>query len=131
MPTAFPRPSGRTRTSCWTTSRGVTRGAFEHLVQRYEGELYSYLRRYLGDAQMAEDAFQTTFLQVHLKCDKYEPGRRVKPWLYTVATNQAIDTQRRNRRHKMVSLDRRSGGNGDDDVAALIELFRHGRARAG
>src|SRR4051812_4952482 len=44
------------------------RSAFEELVQRYHRELYSYLRRYLGDAAMAEDAFQTTFLRMHLKC---------------------------------------------------------------
>ena len=99
------------------------RRAFDQLVHRYEGELFSYLRRYLGDAHMAEDAFQTTFLQVHLKCDRFEPGRRVRPWLYTVATNQAIDSQRRNKRHRMVSLDRQPGGNGESDVAALIDLF--------
>ena len=46
---------------------GADRPAFSELVRRYERELYSYLRRYLGDASMAEDAFQTTFLQVHLK----------------------------------------------------------------
>ncbi len=40
------------------------RAAFEELVHRYERELYSYLRRYLGDAVTAEDAFQGTFLQV-------------------------------------------------------------------
>jgi RNA polymerase sigma-70 factor (ECF subfamily) len=81
--------------------------AFEELVHRYERELYSYLRRYLGDAAMAEDVFQSAFLQLHLKCDKYEPGRPVRPWLYTIATNQAIDAQRRTRRHRLVSLDRR------------------------
>ena len=101
---------------------------FEQLVQRYERELYNYLRHYLGDAQMAEDVFQTTFLQVHLKCDQFEPGRKVRPWLYTVATNQAIDAQRRNKRHQMVSLDRRFGGNGQDDVAALVELLDSGEA---
>ena len=101
---------------------------FEQLVQRYEHELYNYLRYYLGDAQMAEDVFQTTFLQVHLKCNQFEPGRKVRPWLYTVATNQAIDAQRRNRRHRMVSLDRRFGGNGQDDVAALVELLDSGEA---
>ncbi len=101
---------------------------FEQLVQRYERELYNYLRHYLGDAQMAEDVFQTTFLQVHLKCDKFEPGRKVRPWLYTVATNQAIDAQRRNRRHQMVSLDRRFGSGGQDDVAALVELLDSGEA---
>ncbi|MEA1951696.1 MAG: sigma-70 family RNA polymerase sigma factor [Planctomycetota bacterium] len=99
---------------------------FEQLVQRYERELYNYLRHYLGDAQMAEDVFQTTFLQVHLKCDKFEPGRKVRPWLYTVATNQAIDAQRRNRRHQMVSLDRRFGNGDQDEVAALIDLLDSG-----
>jgi RNA polymerase sigma-70 factor, ECF subfamily len=78
--------------------------AFEELVARHEGEMYSYLRHYLGDPESAEDAFQATFLQVHLKCRQFEPGRRVRPWLYTIATHQAIDLLRRNRRHKAVSL---------------------------
>ena len=100
------------------------RRAFDELVHRYERELYNYLRRYLGDAEMAEDAFQGTFLQVHLKCERFEPGRRVRPWLYTVATNQAIDAQRRDRRHRMVSLDRRFAGNGEDDSAgSLVDLL--------
>ena len=98
------------------------RRLFEELVRRYERELFSYLRRYLGNAEMAEDAFQQTFLQVHLKCDRYEPGRKVRPWLYTVATNQAIDSQRRNRRHRMVSLDRRMGHE-DTDAGALVDML--------
>ncbi|MCX7390247.1 MAG: RNA polymerase sigma factor [Planctomycetia bacterium] len=101
-------------------SRGDSQ-AFEGLVHRYETELYSYLRRYLGDAEMAEDVFQSTFLQIHLKKDQFEEGRRVRPWLYTIATNQAIDSQRRNRRHRMVSLDRRSGQDGE--IGALVDLL--------
>jgi len=100
------------------------REAFEELVQRYEKELFGYLRHYLGDAETAEDVFQQTFLQVHLKCEKFDPGRRVRPWLYTVATNQAIDFQRRNRRHRMVSLDRRLGGDQENDAGALVELLQ-------
>lgn len=95
---------------------------FSALVHRYERELYSYLRRYLGDAELAEDAFQATFLQVHLKGDQYEAGRAVRPWLYTIATNQAIDAQRRSRRHRMVSLDR-SGPKEGEDVGKLLDLL--------
>jgi len=95
--------------------------AFELLVHRYEQELFSYLRRYLGNAEMAEDVFQAAFLQVYLKKEGFEEGRRFRPWLYTIATNQAIDAQRRNRRHRMVSLDQRAGG--DDDVGALVEML--------
>src|SRR5262245_9972926 len=49
-----------------------TRAAFEELVRRYERELYSYLRRYLGDATLAEDVFQATFLQLYLKGEQFE-----------------------------------------------------------
>jgi len=96
------------------------RRAFEELVHRYERELYNYLRHYLGDPQMAEDAFQGTFLQVHLKCHQFDPARKVRPWLYTVATNQAIDAQRRNRRHRLVSLETRAIGRPDESEGSML-----------
>jgi len=98
------------------------RRAFDELVHRYEHELFNYLCRYLGDTTAAEDAFQATFLQVHLKCQQFESGRKVRPWLYTIATNQAIDSQRRNKRHKMASLDRPSGKE-SDDLHSLLALL--------
>lgn len=99
------------------------RDLFEELVRRYERELYSYLRRYVGDAEMAADVFQSTFLQLHLKCHQFQPGRRLRPWLYTIATNQAIDAQRREKRHRMVSLDVVSSNAGDNDVVKLLDLM--------
>ena len=101
------------------------RDLFEQLVKRYERPLFSYLQRYLGNAELAEDAFQGTFLQVHLRCDRFEPGRKVRPWLYTVATNQAIDAQRRNKRHCLVSLDR-VGPPKPADTGKLIDLLVSG-----
>jgi RNA polymerase sigma-70 factor (ECF subfamily) len=63
-------------------------------------------------------------LQLYLKADQFEEGRKVRPWLYTIATNQAIDAQRRNRRHKMVSLDRRGHAESSrEDVGALVDLL--------
>ncbi len=95
---------------------------FEELAQRYEGQLLRYLRRFLDDADMADDALQQTFLQVHLKCDQFDPARKVCPWLYRIATNQAIDLQRRNQRHRMVSLDRCKSA---DDWGRLLDLLVH------
>ncbi|MGN6543424.1 MAG: RNA polymerase sigma factor [Aureliella sp.] len=77
----------------------------ETLVQRYQHELYSFLRRYLGDDALAEDAFQLTFLQVHKKAALFDGTRRFRPWLYGVATNQAIDLKRREKRRRHRSLD--------------------------
>jgi RNA polymerase sigma-70 factor, ECF subfamily len=84
---------------------GGRREAFGVFVHRYEGELYGYLRRYLGDSDLADDVFQNTFLQLYTKIGQYEQGRPVRPWLYTIATHQAIDALRRQGRHQAVSLD--------------------------
>ena len=97
--------------------------AFGALVRRYERELYGYLRRYLGDANLAEDVFQNTFLQVYLKSGQYEAGRPVRPWLYTIATNQAIDALRRNGRHQALSLDQNRKELPNGEVRSLVELL--------
>lgn len=92
------------------------------LVHRYERELYRYLARYLGDRSLADDVFQNTFLQVHLKRGLYEDGRPLRPWLYTIATNQAVDALRRAGRHPTVSLDQRSESS-ESSAGALIDLL--------
>lgn len=96
-------------------------GVFTELVSRYQRELYNYLKRFLGDATLAEDVFQATFLQVHVKRDAFEQGRKFRPWLYTIATNQAIDSQRRNRRHRRLSLNQPQA-TGSENVGTLIDL---------
>ncbi len=98
--------------------------AFEELVHRYERGLRSYLRQYLGDAQLAEDAFQATFLQVHLKCRQFARDRRLQPWLYTIAAHQAVDLLRRNRRHKAMSRASVTGDGGDDERQSLTACWR-------
>jgi RNA polymerase sigma-70 factor, ECF subfamily len=99
------------------------RDAFGVLVRRYEGELYGYLRRYLGDGELAEDVFQNTFIQVFTKLDQYEKGRPVRPWLYTIATHQAIDALRRQGRHQAVSLDQEREELAGADMPQLLGLL--------
>lgn len=98
--------------------RGVTE-AFGVLLRRYQRELYGYLSRYLGDNTLAEDVFQNTFLQVYLKSGQFEAGRPVRPWLYAVATNQAIDAMRRQGRHQAVSLEQARETSDEGETASL------------
>lgn len=102
--------------------RGQTE-AFGALVRRYERELYGYLRRYLGDPSLADDVFQNTFLQLYVKVGQYEPGRPVRPWLYTIATHQAIDALRRNGRHQALSLDQGREERNNGEVHRLVEML--------
>jgi len=106
-----------------TRFRDGRKEAFGVLVHRYERELYGYLRRYLGDGNLAEDVFQNTFLQLYVKSGQYEPGRPVRPWLYTIATNQAIDALRRNNRHQAVSLDQTREESADGEIHGLVDML--------
>jgi RNA polymerase sigma-70 factor (ECF subfamily) len=98
---------------------------FETLMRRYERELYTFLRRFLGNAQHAEDVFQGTFLSVHLRIEQFEPGKRFRPWLYAIASNKAIDFMRRNKRHQMASLDS-TLQHTESDESMVSRLASHG-----
>jgi RNA polymerase sigma-70 factor (ECF subfamily) len=106
--------------------RGVS-DAFGVLLRRYERELYGYLRRYLGDDTLAEDVFQNTFLQVYQKSGQFQVGRAVRPWLYAIATNQAIDALRRQGRHQAVSLEQAREATGDGEAANLSQALQSDR----
>jgi RNA polymerase sigma-70 factor (ECF subfamily) len=78
---------------------------FAQLVQRHERPLYRYLRRFLGDGTVAHDVLQSTLLKVHQNCNQFDARREFRPWLYRIATNQAIDEKRRRQLRQMSSLD--------------------------
>ncbi len=94
--------------------------ALRVLIERYRNEIFGYLYRYTGNATLAEDAFQETFVQVHLAGHTFDPTRPFRPWLYAIATNKARDLHRRSKKHKMPSLDAPIGEDGDTSPAALI-----------
>ena len=92
------------------------------LAARYEGDLYGFLVRFVGDRQAAEDLFQETFLQVWRKRHQYDPRRAVRPWLFTIAANLARDWLRREGRQRTLSLDNRPAG-ADCEGASFSDLL--------
>ncbi len=97
---------------------------FGVLVRRHERELYGYLRRYIGDPELAADVFQNTCVAVFTKIGQYEPGRSVRPWLYAIATNQAIDAMRRRARRKDgKTVPLLPAGDDSDSAASLFDLL--------
>lgn len=83
---------------------------FERLVQRHQRELFHFLIRFTGSAAVAEDVVQEAFLQVHLSGDAFDPSRRFKPWLFTIAANKARDWLRGRSRRPEMALDAMIGG---------------------
>lgn len=71
--------------------------AFAAIFRRYEHDLYRFCVGILGEPQDAQDAIQNTMLKVM----RALPGERreiqLKPWLYRIAHNEAIELRRRQR----------------------------------
>ena len=92
---------------------GEDGNSFEELLGRYVNELIPFLTRLTGSKAAADDVFQETFLQIHQSARTFDPSRRFRPWLYTIAVNKGRDWHRRNARRKAVSLSNTVGTDGD------------------
>ena len=81
--------------------------AFALLVRRYEARIVTYLRQAVGDADLASDLAQETFLAAYQALPRWQPPPPdpaktaswttdlLSPWLYRIATNHAISALRR------------------------------------
>lgn len=74
-------------------------GSFRELFKRYHKRLVAHLRKYVGNHHQAEDIAQNTWIQIRTRVTLFQVGKKFQPWFFTIATNQAIDFQRRNKHH--------------------------------
>jgi len=102
--------------------RNGNKAAFAQLVERYQRELFHFLVRFLGDRTAAEDVFQESFLQVHQSASQFDPTRRFRPWLFTIAANKARDLMRSQARRPTNPL-QATISPGDDESGQYIDLM--------
>lgn len=80
--------------------------AIAWLYERYSDRIYSYIYVKLGDHTEAEDVTSQVFLKMVEKIGEYKwQGAGFVAWLFRIAHNQVIDTQRNHFRRQHVSLD--------------------------
>lgn len=67
--------------------------AFDELLSRYKGHLYSYIYSIVQNREVAEDVFQDTFTKVivRIKSGQYTESGRFVGFLFRVAHNAIID----------------------------------------
>ncbi len=80
-------------------------GAFEMLVERYQGRLLGVLTHLTGSINEAEDLAQEVFLRVYRARKGYRPRAKFSTWLFTIANNVALNHLRARGRHHAVALD--------------------------
>ena len=79
--------------------------AFGRLVESHRPELQGHCYRMLASVHDAEDAVQDALLRAWRGLARFEGRSSVRTWLFTIATNTAIDTaERRSRRELPLDL---------------------------
>jgi RNA polymerase sigma-70 factor (ECF subfamily) len=81
--------------------------AFETIVRRYGPAVYGFLLKMVKDTHKTEDLFQDTFQKACQKAGDFR-GDNLKPWILTIAANNAINSFRREQKHRTVSLQQSS-----------------------
>lgn len=72
-------------------AQGGDTDAFGQLVERYQGKMMRYARRFLRTAEDAEDAVQEVFLKSFENLQSFDHARRFSPWIYRIAHNTLIN----------------------------------------
>jgi len=83
-------------------SRNGDLAAFNRLVERYQGPVYSLCLRLLGNREAAEDASQEAFLSAYRAIPGFS-GTNFRAWLLRIAANQSKDEWRRRKRKDLAT----------------------------
>ena len=58
--------------------------AFDALFERWAGRVLRFVERMVGEASVAEDLVQETFVRVWRARERYQPEARFSTWLFTI-----------------------------------------------
>ena len=88
--------------------------AFDMLLQRYQGKVYSYILHIVKNKDVADDIFQETFVKIimTLRQGRYTDTGKFAAWLNRIAHNLIIYYYRQEKSENSVSID-------NDDVDML------------
>jgi len=103
--------------------------AFQELLARHERPLWTFLRRFVGDAATAEDLLQEVFLRVVRAAGEWKGEAKFSTWLYTIARNLCTDQARRAVHRRAQSLDAPAGpASAYDSGPILVDRVTAGRS---
>lgn len=75
--------------------------AFMHLAERHHARLLHYVRRLVRDRGTADDVLQETWVAAYRGLRRLRDPERLRPWLYGIARNQALNALRREERARL------------------------------
>ncbi|HEX6062181.1 MAG TPA: RNA polymerase sigma factor [Candidatus Limnocylindria bacterium] len=101
------------RTESAFTGPIAARLDWRRLYEAHAGELLRYLRKLVGDDERASELMQDTFIRAMDRELSLREPADVRPWLYRIATNLAIEHLRRRKRIAFLPFARDHAAGGD------------------
>jgi RNA polymerase sigma factor (sigma-70 family) len=86
-------------------ARSGNAGAFETIVDRYQGRLLGFCRQMLGSTEDAEDVLQEVFVNAYRAMLGDEREINLRPWLYRIARNRCLNQLRKPTADAQESMD--------------------------
>ncbi|MFL5897654.1 MAG: RNA polymerase sigma factor [Solirubrobacterales bacterium] len=86
-------------------ARSGNPGAFEAIVERYQGRLLGFCRQMLGSTEDAEDVLQEVFVNAYRAMLADEREINLRPWLYRIARNRCLNYLRKPKADAQESMD--------------------------
>jgi RNA polymerase sigma factor (sigma-70 family) len=80
-------------------------GAFDTIVDRYQGRLLGFCRQMLGSTEDAEDVLQEVFVNAYKAMLRDEREINLRPWLYRIARNRSLNHLRKPTADAQESMD--------------------------
>jgi RNA polymerase sigma-70 factor (ECF subfamily) len=112
-------------------------GALTTLVERYERDVYGVCLRLLREPDAALEVANTVFYKAYQNLHTYDTSRPLRPWLLRIATNEALNALRGQRRERQRTIQGPEGESlaealpgGDDPAADALTAERQAAVRA-
>jgi len=86
-------------------ARAGNPGAFEAIVDRYQGRLLGFCRQMLRSTEDAEDVLQEVFVNAYRAMLADEREIKLRPWLYRIARNRCLNHLRKPTADAQESMD--------------------------
>lgn len=90
--------------------------AYKLLISRFKDPLMNYIYNFVNDVQVAEDVLQETFLRLYKNKHYYKEIAKFSTWIYTIAGNLARTELRKNKRHRLFSINSYMGEDKDYEL---------------
>lgn len=108
-------------------ARSGDTGAYEELVQRYQGLAHRVAYIVTGSAAEAEDATQEAFVKAYYALPRFRADGVFKPWLLKIVTNEARNRRRSQFRRSNLELKirQRDRPSGDEAPSPEVSVLSH------